>query len=99
MLLTHRNAFIEMVLQHVSILSIYHLTLYCKAHPRKIVFRPDYLPVGAIEVGLFTKNIDSDTFLCLQHTTAPHTTGHVAMQVSVKIKLLLLTVINKRACL
>lgn len=85
-----------MAFQHVGILSIDHLTLYCKAHPRK--FKPDYLPVGAIEVGLFTKNMNSDTFPRLQHTTAPRTTGHVAMQVSLKIKLLLLTVTNKWAC-
>lgn len=72
-------------------------TLPCTVKPTHENTKPDYLPVGAIAVGLFTKNMNSDTFPCLQHTTAPRTTGHVAMQVSLKIKLLLLTVTNKWA--
>lgn len=65
-----------MVLQCVSIPSIDHLTLYCKACPGKITLKSDYLPVGALEV--VPKIPDSDTFPRLQHTTAPHTTGCVA---------------------
>lgn len=58
--LTHKNAFIEMALQRVSILSIDHLTLYCKAHPRKlsssliiyllVLLRLDSLPKSLIQI-------------------------------------------------
>lgn len=73
----HKNAFIEMVIQH---------TFPVLFSPPKItVFKPDYLSFGATEVGLITKNMSLATSPYLQHSTAPHTTNHVAKQSPLRI--------------
>lgn len=59
-----------MVLQCVSILSIDHLTLYCKACPGKMTLKSDYLPAGALEV--VPKNTQIQIHSLVFSTLLPH---------------------------
>lgn len=65
-MLTHKNAFIEMVLPRVSILSIYHLTLYCEAHPKNLASSLIIYLLVLLRLDSLPKTlITSDTFPCL----------------------------------